>query len=139
MSRFMGWPGVHDCHGYRRHAICILSNGDLNHVTKQPYFFANKFQLIDDPVAYSCMEDWYARRHQRENHLTKAHRNLVLDMTPYCEHLYKRSCGNIYKGCENFLREQNDQISLSTLFRKIGNFSLYYAQKKLSHKMIKSF
>ena len=108
MSRFMGWPYTYQCDkaGYRRHDLCMFTNGDLNFVTNRVEFLANKFQLIDDPVAYSCMEEWYLRRHQRENELTKNGTQLVIDMAPYCKHLHMMSSGKVYKGCETFLSNE---------------------------------
>ena len=102
MTRFMGWTGVYKCDkaGYRRRGLCILTNGDLNHVTNLPHFFMNKFLLNDDPVAYACVEDWYARRHMRENQLTWKGEKQVIDLTPYCQYLQRLS-GRVYHGCEN--------------------------------------
>ena len=112
MTRFMGWPERYECDkaGYRRRSICILTNGDLSHVTKQPDFFMNKFLLNDDPVAYACVEDWYARRHQRENELLDKSGHLI-DMTPYCKYLYKMSSGRVYQGCEAYINQTSQMKS----------------------------
>ena len=88
----------------------MMTNRDLDDVSRQPFFMVNKFQLIDDPVAYSCMEDWYARRHKRENDLIKNGANTVIDMTPYCQYLHMISCGKVYQGCEKLITKLTDQV-----------------------------
>ena len=99
----MGWPSRYACDkgGYRRNSLCMFSNGDLSHLSKQPDFFVNKFQLKDDPIAYACMEDWYARRLERENELTARGEKTLIDPNPYCKYLFKMSGGQVYQGCES--------------------------------------
>lgn len=106
MSRFMGWWWVYNCDkgGYHRNQLCMYSNGDLPTVSKLPYFLLNKFQLKDDPIAYSCMEDFYSRRLRRESVLMTIGETSHLDMTPYCQTLYNFKHDQVYKGCANFTR-----------------------------------
>ncbi len=44
--------------GKIRHYNCVFSLEDLPQVTHQLDFFANKFLLKYDPLAYQCMEEW---------------------------------------------------------------------------------
>ena len=120
MSRFMGLESRYRCDkaGQRKHGICILTNGDLHYVTSLPYFIINKFKLIEDPVAYACMEDWYARRiAQEEEHAEQHGANHLLDLTPYCIYLHKISGGKYYEGCAEMISKHPFSIMLYNALR----------------------
>jgi hypothetical protein len=40
------------------HGVCIFSLRDLSLLITRHEFFANKFILDYDPIAYQCMEEW---------------------------------------------------------------------------------
>jgi hypothetical protein len=58
LSRFAGWGGEYKCKGKWRNGVCVLSVRDLPYLTMRPHFYANKFLLDYDPIAYECMEEW---------------------------------------------------------------------------------
>ena len=58
MSRFAGWGGEYIGKGKWRNGVCVLSVRDLPYLTTRPHFYANKFLLDSDPIAYECMEEW---------------------------------------------------------------------------------
>jgi hypothetical protein len=57
----------------------MMSVFDLPLLRRRPEFWADKFMLSQDPVAYQCMEEWYDERVELGG---KGH--LVLDMNHYC-------------------------------------------------------
>ncbi len=64
---------------------------DLPLVARRPEYFANKFMLSYDPVAYQCLEEWYDTR-------VKLDDVIPTDLNYYCEFIKPYStrvnCGN---------------------------------------------
>ena len=57
-ARFIGWRNAYECMGTLRHNICVFSLADVPTLAHRLEFFANKFLLDYDPLAYQCMEEW---------------------------------------------------------------------------------
>ncbi len=60
--RYIGWKGTYKCKGEYRHNICLFSMEDIPELVTRKEFFANKFQLEKNPIAYQCMEDWINKK-----------------------------------------------------------------------------
>jgi hypothetical protein len=93
--RFLRWesgPFGGKCYSFWRHRICMMSVFDLPLVRRRPEFWADKFILSRDPVAYQCMEEWHEERETLE-----AENRLVLDLNHYCSvieaHSSRARCG----------------------------------------------
>ena len=123
----MGWPSRYACDkgGYRRNSLCMFSNGDLSHLSKQPDFFVNKFQLKDDPIAYACMEDWYARRLERENELTAKGVYFLINLTPYCTYLSRCRAAKFSRAVKTVFNDRKGEIkqavSMAGPYRLLGD------------------
>ncbi|CAG5079758.1 Oidioi.mRNA.OKI2018_I69.PAR.g9356.t1.cds [Oikopleura dioica] len=59
LSRLILWQNNvkdHECQGYFRRNVCVFGSGDVGWLLRTPYFFANKFDAVDD-FALQCLEE----------------------------------------------------------------------------------
>jgi hypothetical protein len=87
--RFVRWKHIANnwnrkCHSYFRNAICMFSVYDLPLLYSRPEFWADKFDLGFDPVAYQCMEEWYDDRVSLQD-------KLYTNLNYYCSQIEKHS------------------------------------------------
>lgn len=76
-SRYIRWfKNSSNCNGLIRNNICILTIHDLKSLKSRSEFFANKFFLKSDPIAYQCMEDLIDRRAKSQE---------VIKLSNYCK------------------------------------------------------
>jgi hypothetical protein len=61
-----------------------MSVFDMPLLRRSPEFFADKFILSYDPVAYQCIEEWYNERVEMGD-------ELFLDLNHYCTEMQKHS------------------------------------------------
>ncbi|CAG5103746.1 Oidioi.mRNA.OKI2018_I69.chr1.g917.t1.cds [Oikopleura dioica] len=64
LARLVLWENNaknHRCRGYYRRGICVFGSGDVGWLLKSPYFFANKFDAVDD-FALQCLEEELRKR-----------------------------------------------------------------------------
>lgn len=65
VSRYkIWWTKVEECRGTWQRFICVLGLGDLYRLTGRYELFVNKFDIDSDPLAFSCMEEWFYNRNR---------------------------------------------------------------------------
>ncbi|XP_013410416.1 beta-1,3-galactosyl-O-glycosyl-glycoprotein beta-1,6-N-acetylglucosaminyltransferase 4 [Lingula anatina] len=70
LARYKLWRYERDswrCGGYWQRSICVYGLSDLRHLISRKEFFANKFELDYEYVAFDCMEEYIfnlAREHR---------------------------------------------------------------------------
>lgn len=70
ISRYkIWWTKVEECKGTWQRFICVLGLGDLYRLTDRHELFVNKFDIDQDPLAFSCMEEWFFNRNRKNTDL----------------------------------------------------------------------
>lgn len=62
LAAYAAWGRRDPCAGKLIHGVCVFGLGDLQHLVKLPYLFANKFHINYQPLTLSCMEEWFYNR-----------------------------------------------------------------------------
>lgn len=68
-ARYAIWKNNDDknlCGGKFIHDVCVFGVADVCRLTKLSHFFANKFYLGYQSMAYKCLENWVKSKRQTE-------------------------------------------------------------------------
>jgi hypothetical protein len=77
----------YDCKGIWRRSICVFGIEDLPFITRKKHFIVNKFLLEYDPIAYQCMEEWFAEKKKKNSSLGTP----LIDVSFYCKFIKAHS------------------------------------------------
>ncbi|CAD5113590.1 unnamed protein product [Dimorphilus gyrociliatus] len=70
VSRYkIWWTKVEKCSGTWQRFICIIGLGDLYRLADRYELFVNKFDIDQDPLTLSCMEEWFYKRNEEKTDL----------------------------------------------------------------------
>ena len=86
-SRFIIWGDSFKCNGKYQRGVCIFSFGDLSLLITRHEFFANKFLLDYNPIAYQCMEEWINNKNRYSSLNLNAYCHQPV-LSIYNEHFY---------------------------------------------------